>query len=426
MQAARRRGPVPVRGAPFNGEERCARCRRWRTIESGDAVLDELDALMTLQKPGLGAALDRELDPAAAARALSKRLFALAPRSDAEGALSSEVLKALAQSGLPLAVFPHRHGGAGLGDAGRERDLMAVLRLVGAGDLSVARLYEGHVNAVALVQRCGTEKQLGTLAQAVGSGALSAVWNAEGRTPLSAEFHDGAWRLQGEKILASGAGLIDRPIVTARTPDGVIMLIPAGLAEDRISLSSWTPQGMRASATGTVNLSDVVVPTAAQIGRPGDYLRQPTFSGGSWRFCAVHLGAAERLLDLFRAHLRQRSRDGDPYQKQRVAGATTACLTARLWIEKAATMLGAAAHSDEDLVAFANLTRTVTERACLDVLEAVQRGVGLGAFMRPDPIERVARDLATYLRQPVPDAAMADGAAAVLASDESTFDLWAE
>jgi hypothetical protein len=69
-----------------------------------------------------------------------------------------------------------------------------------------------------------------------------------------------------------------------------------------------------------------------------------------------------------------------------------------------------------NVVAFANMTRMVTERCALDVMETVQRGVGLTSFIRPHPIERISRDLATYLRQPVPDLAMSDGAKAFLVS----------
>ena len=301
---------------------------------------------------------------------------------------------------------------------------MDVLRLIGAGDLSVARIFEGHVNAVTLVERYGTDRQLADLSAAVEDGALSAVWNAEGRVPLNAQPHERGYILSGDKILASGIGIVTHPIVTPRVDGRVVMVIAEPLDPERLDLSSWTPQGMRGSATGTVHFTGVTVPAHAQVGLPDTYHRQPIFSGGAWRFCAVHLGAAERLLDLFRAHLKQRGRDTDPYQKQRIATATTGCLSARFWIERAASMLSAGDEDAAATVAFVNLTRTVTERACLDVIEAVQRGIGLSAFMRPDPIERIARDLATYLRQPVPDAAMADAAAAVLASDRSTFDLW--
>ena len=69
------------------------------------------------------------------------------------------------------------------------------------------------------------------------------------------------------------------------------------------------------------------------------------------------------------------------------------------------------------VVAFANLMRMVVERAALDLMENVQRGTGLPAFMNGNPVERIVRDLATYLRQPVPDLVMNDAARAVLAGE---------
>ena len=49
-------------------------------------------------------------------------------------------------------------------------------------------------------------------------------------------------------------------------------------------------------------------------------------------------------------------------------------------------------------------------------MELVQRGIGLTGFIRPHPVERISRDLSTYLRQPVPDQAMSDAAGALLGS----------
>jgi hypothetical protein len=53
-----------------------------------------------------------------------------------------------------------------------------------------------------------------------------------------------------------------------------------------------------------------------------------------------------------------------------------------------------------------------------------QRSVGLQAFLRPNPIERMSRDLATYLRQPGPDRALTDAAAGILAQPVGAQDLW--
>ena len=145
-------------------------------------------------------------------------------------------------------------------------------------------------------------------------------------------------------------------------------------------------------------------------------MRQPHFSGGAWRFCAAHLGAMERLVEFFREHLVSRGRGEDPYQLQRVAECVAAVKTARFWVEEAARRLGNDEQDPDSVVAFANMTRMVTERSALDIMEAVQRGVGLVSFIRPNPIERICRDLSTYLRQPVPDLAMSDAARTWLAS----------
>ena len=63
-------------------------------------------------------------------------------------------------------------------------------------------------------------------------------------------------------------------------------------------------------------------------------------------------------------------------------------------------------RAPEQLVAYVNLARLAVEAAALDLMQLVQRSVGLQAFMRPNPIERISRDLATYLRQPGPDRAL--------------------
>ena len=89
-------------------------------------------------------------------------------------------------------------------------------------------------------------------------------------------------------------------------------------------------------------------------------------------------------------------------------------------------MVAAEVRPAAEVLAYVGLTRGVVERAALDVMEAVQRGLGLGAFVRPHPAERVARDLATYLRQPAPDGAMADAAATVIAGPMPARRLWRE
>ena len=183
---------------------------------------------------------------------------------------------------------------------------------------------------------------------------------------------------------------------------------------------------MRASATGAVDFTDVEIEPIEIVGGEGDYERQPWFSAGAWRFAAVHLGGMEKLFDLLRRHLQETNRGQDPHQAARLGRAAMAVETARLWVAQAASTTDAPLGSrvPEQLVAYVNLARLAVEAAALDLMQLVQRSVGLQAFMRPNPIERISRDLATYLRQPGPDRALTDAATWTLAQPVSVQKLW--
>jgi alkylation response protein AidB-like acyl-CoA dehydrogenase len=348
-----------------------------------------------------------------------------AAEADEASHLSPAVTKALREAGILVAPLPPSHAGQGLVQSSQWLLLHEALRALGTADLSIGRLFEGHCNAIELVQRNGTLQQFDNLASRIKRGAMTGVWGADGKEPLRIKRHRRGWLLEGGKILASGAGFLSAPLVTASSEAGQrIILLDLEGEETRMDLSRWTPQGMRSSATGSVDLSGIVIADDNLIGEPGDFMRQPFFSGGAWRFCAVHLGAIERLVDLFIAQLRARRRDEDPYQLQRVATCITAARTTVYWTKAAARHLALNVHDTEGCVALSNLTRGVTERAALDVMDVVQRGTGLASFMRPDPIERISRDLRTYLRQPVPDLAMADAARFALAAEVPIRDMW--
>jgi alkylation response protein AidB-like acyl-CoA dehydrogenase len=199
------------------------------------------------------------------------------------------------------------------------------------------------------------------------------------------------------------------------------MALPRLRQGERADLSGWTAQGMRASVTGTVTFTGLKIHDEDMLGEPADYHREPDFSGGSWRFAAVQGGGMEALLMGLREHLLRAGSGGDPHQSARLGESAIAVETARLWVERAAALFERREADDASLVAYVNLARSAVERAALDLIERVQRSVGLKAFLRPEPIERIARDLATYLRQPGPDRALANGAAWVLSDGGAVF-----
>ena len=236
-----------------------------------------------------------------------------------------------------------RNGGAGLSGV----PLSEVLRSIGSGSLPLGRLFEGHVNALELVLRYGEREQVDYRGGA-RAGKLFGVWNTDASNDLRLIRRRERYRLVGRKILASGAGHIERPLVTATDEDGRrIMVLPKLRASDRADLSGWTAQGMRASATGAVDFTGIEIDSVEILGRAGDYERQPLFSAGAWRFAAVQLGGMERLFDLLCRHLQETNRGRDPNQAARLGESAMAIETARLWVAQAASLTEGAAGTRE-------------------------------------------------------------------------------
>ena len=357
------------------------------------------------------------------AQEVGEKAFARAGDYDEDNAYPTRDIAALHEFGLLTAVLPVKWGGAGLTGL----SLSETLRSIGSGSLPLGRLFEGHVNALELVHRYGNSQQVELVAKEARAGKLIGVWNTDDSNALRLIHRRGRFLLEGRKVLASGAGHIERPLVTAKDEEGRrLMVLPKLDMPDRADLTRWRAQGMRASATGAVDFAGVEIGPIEIVGGDGDYERQPWFSVGAWRFAAVHLGGMERLFDLLRGHLQATNRGQDPHQAARLGRAAMTVETARLWVAQAASIseapLGSSAPGQ--LVAYVNLARLAVEAAALDLMQLVQRSVGLQAFLRPNPIERISRDLATYLRQPGPDRALTDAATWVLAQPLAAQDLW--
>jgi alkylation response protein AidB-like acyl-CoA dehydrogenase len=368
-----------------------------------------------------------------------ERLQATAPDLDRPGAVPVREVGVLAESGLLAAPVPHRLGGLGLGtEAGASVSLLALLSEIGRGNLSLGRIYEGHVNALQLIATYGTSSQLARAAQDARDGRrMFGVWNTEADDGVRIEpLGAGRYLLSGAKTFASGASIVARAIVPARLPDGgwQMTLVPMDQVTTRTDPSWWRPIGMYGSASFKVDFTGVEIGQDDLLGTPGDYQRQPWLSVGAIRFAAVQLGGAAALFDVARAELRSLGRDGDPHQRARFGQIAIAVESGRLWLRGAAPYLDLAfaamrdgqldEATSERIVAYVNMARTAIERVCLDTIELVERSVGVRGMLAPHPMERLIRDLTIYLRQPTPDAALTDAGRYVLTSTDASSDLW--
>lgn len=346
------------------------------------------------------------------------RLAMLGARYDAAPNFPSDSLTALIQSGHHRRFAPQLSGGSAFdNEAARARTMAKALRQVGRGDLSIGRLYEGHVNAMLLFAWYATPHQLEWLTQVLDRGAWFGVWATE-PAPGVRLAGEAALSLIGEKMFASGAGGLDYALVTAACEDTArrLVIVPAN-EKARTDLSGWCVRGMRASVSGRYVLDDMAVEPLMLLGKPGDYDRDPRFTAGAWRFCAAQLGGIEALASEIRSAMRDSVRD-DPLQRARFADAVVAVRTAGFWVDEAAQRF---ASGDADAVAVARLTRGVVENAGFIVMEAAARILGTRSAFDGERADKIIRDLSLYLRQAGPDHARDEAARMLL-----DHDIWDE
>jgi alkylation response protein AidB-like acyl-CoA dehydrogenase len=303
--------------------------------------------------------------------------------------------------------------------------LLEALRLTGRANLSLGRILEGHVNAARLIRLYGDDAQRRVLAHRLQEGRVFGVWNTQPSPGVDMVETDSGKVLRGVKSYATGAGHIDFAVVTATAPCGGRQMVIADAADAaRADTAAWRTRGMKASLSGTYDLTGLPIDRETRLGRIGDYLVEPVFSAGAWRFTAVQLGGVERVLLLMRVHLVSSPAAEDPLQRARFAEAVVAARSAYLWVREAA-IRAEAPNASAEAIALVLLTRGVVEDAGHLVMEAAARCVGTRAFFSDNPLDLATRDLALYLRQPVPDQARDRAATAYLASDCWTGDsLW--
>lgn len=321
------------------------------------------------------------------------------------GAFPTDDIEALRTAGVLAAPVPVRLGGEGVGtEPIGASAVLALMSALGQGNLAVARVIEAHVNALRLIVRFGDERAIGAAVTDARAGHLFGLWVTDGRRALVADRE----RLSGEKGPCSGAGHCTRALVTAEAADGVRMAVVALSGREAVVRVTGM-QGMRGAANGVVDLDGVTV--RQWIGAAGDYLVEPDFSCGAWRASAAAAGALAGLVDAVGEGLRRKGQTGAPMQLARFGEMLTARETARLWVTRMAEVAEGEIATDAEKVATVNLGRGAVERACLDGIRLAQRSMGLGAFVAPNPVERMVRDLGTYLRQPAPDAVLLEAAA---------------
>jgi len=266
-----------------------------------------------------------------------------------------------------------------------EKRLLALARL-GRRDPVLARLGEGHADALAILAELGEppHEQI----RRVPWGVWAAV-----PASLTATATAGRWRIDGERPWCSGAGCCARALVTAVGPDGV-RLFQVDLGQPGVTplRGTWPAVGMAASDSRTVRFDRAV---AEPVGAPGQYVARPGFWHGGIGVAACWYGSAAGIADTL--HRASRERDLDAHALAHLGGVDA--VLAAAW----ATLLAAAdqidAHPTADADRLAHQVRATVEASATTVVDRVGRALGAGPLCRDEQHARRVADLSVYLRQ---------------------------
>ncbi len=254
----------------------------------------------------------------------------------------------------------------GHGDtAERHRRLFAVSR----ENVSLAKLAEAHWDAVAILAEAG---------KTPAPGALYAVWASEiPGQGLTLTTHGQGFQLHGTKQFCSGATLVDRALVTAGSPESV--LVEVDLHKHRggydVDLSSWATEAFRHTATGTLTFRDVMLDQTDVLGAPNWYVNRPGFWHGACGPAACWAGGAAGLLDFART-----SRRADPHTLAHLAAMEADLWALSAFLDEAGRQIDAQAATDPANTVAAQrralTVRHLVEQACTDILHRFARAYG--------------------------------------------------
>jgi alkylation response protein AidB-like acyl-CoA dehydrogenase len=256
-------------------------------------------------------------------------------------------------------------------------------------DLSLARLAEGHADAVAILAELGGPPP--------PAGSRWGVWAAEPPTPVvHAEERDGGWVLTGTKPWCSGAHSCTHGLVTARIgADRALFAAEMDPAHTEPVEDTWPAVGMAGSDSGAIRFDAA---PAEPVGAPGQYLNRAGFWHGAIGVAACWYGGACGVADTL---LKQaRAGRAGPHALAHLGAVDAALHAAGVALAEAARAVDAdPLDSRGEARIRAMRVRAVVEATCDDVLTRVGRASGAGPLGSDAAHARRVADLTVYLRQ---------------------------
>lgn len=273
--------------------------------------------------------------------------------------------------------------------------LWSALATLAATDLTVARVVEPHVDALAIMAQLSEPLDL----DAIGAGADSTwgVFAAEGPGQRLEARDDGdRCVLDGVKPWCSLAADLSHAVVTAWTPSGKRRAFAVALDAIGVTVqpTRWHARGLRAVSSGPVTFKQV---SAVPVGPEEWYLRRPGFAWGGMGVAACWYGGA---VGVARALADQaRTRELDQVGLMHLGAVDTALHATRTVLLDAAAAIDAGAADGEAGRIAALRVRGQVAATAEEILTRAGHALGPAPLCFSEEHAGRVADLQVYIRQ---------------------------
>lgn len=276
--------------------------------------------------------------------------------------------------------------------AGRTLERWQSLATVAARDLSLVKLFEGHTDALAILQ----ELKADLSSFDTPMGRLWGTWCAEppdARLEMVSGSDESKVALHGTKAWCSGAQAVTHAIVSCRDEDGQPRLAAVALNQPGVTVTDegWHAVGMASTKSVDVRFDGAI---AMPVGGPGDYVGRPGFWQGGAGIAACWYGGAEGIAEMTRQRC---GPEPDPHRLAHLGAIDVALAGAAAVLRETAGWIDAQPTESAQLQA--TRARLVCERAATEVVFHAGRALGAAPLCRDARFAQAMADLPVFIRQ---------------------------
>lgn len=264
-----------------------------------------------------------------------------------------------------------------------------ILAYVAGIDLTIAKWFESHLDALSILQEVGYDTE---------AEGLWAVWAAEGH-PDPIRYEQGETgaisdtKVSGTKAWCSGANIVDYGLMTYRDQNGQSQLLIVDMHQLGIDIdnSSWQAVGMQATDTATIRFDQV---QATPVGAANAYLDRVGFWHGAAGVAACWYGATASIAAYLVKAYQLKPHD---YKVMYLGQIAPALALTRQYFYHLAELIDTKPEDSHEL-AIRQLRANVEQVARL-VLETVGLALGAAPFCLDAHFSRLCADLNVFIRQ---------------------------